>query len=174
MPLPKTAKNILKFCANKRKIQLFQEGVRSISQTVVSLTDDIHNLAKASTSLEETLKAVFPNTTYTVQRNSSRLQALEEQLFPMLPQTGEVYLAQVVRPCVTSNGKEGYWCTIPMKPAFHFSVAHTNEGVEHPDTLVVRCLNASKEEFVALTEEERREAIVFVYEEQKTPGFRII
>ena len=173
MPLPKTAKNILTFCANKRKMQLFQEGVRSISQTVVSLTDDIHNLAKASTSVEDTLKAVFPNTAQTVERNSRRLQALEEQLFPMLPQTGEVYLAQVVRPCVTSDGKEGYWCTIPMKPAFHFAVAYTNEGAENPDTLVVRCLNASKEEFVTLTEEERREAIIFIYEE-KTPGFRMI
>lgn len=152
---------------------MLQEGIKSLSQTVVSLTDDIHDLAKASSSIEDALKAAFPNTAQTVERNSRRLQALEEQLFPMLPQTGEVYLAQVVRPCVTSDGKEGYWCTIPMRPAFHFSVAHTNEGVENPDTLVVRCLNASKEEFVALTEEERREAIVFIYEE-KTPGFRMI
>ena len=173
MSLPKTAKNILTFCVNKRRMQMLQEGIKSLSQTVVSLTDDIHDLAKASSSIEDALKAAFPNTAQTVERNSRRLQALEEQLFPMLPQTGEVYLAQVVRPCVTSDGKEGYWCTIPMRPAFHFSVAHTNEGVENPDTLVVRCLNASKEEFVALTEEERREAIVFIYEE-KTPGFRMI
>lgn len=173
MSLPKTAKNILTFCANKRKMQMLQEGVRSLSQTVVSLTNDIHNLAKASTSVEDTLKAVFPNTVETVQRNSRRLQAVEEQLFPMLPQTGEVYLAQVVRPCITSDGKEGYWCTIPMRPAFHFSVAHTNEGIEHPDTLVVKCLNSSKEEFVVLTKEERRDAIIFIYEE-KTPRFRII
>lgn len=167
MQVKKTAKSIFAFCANKRKVQLLQEGVKSLSQTVVSLTDDIHNLAKASTSVEDTLKAIFPNTAQTVERNSRRLQALEEQLFPMLPQTGEVYLAQVVRRCVTSDGKEGYWCTIPMRPAFHFSVAHTNEGVEHPDTLVVRCLNSSKEEFAVLTEEEKRKAIVTVYGEQK-------
>lgn len=165
MQVKNNARNILKFCADKRKMQLLQERVKSLSQTVVSLADDIHSLVKASTNVEDTLKAVFPCTVSTVQRNNKRFQALEEQLFPMLPETGKVYLAQVVRPCVTSSGKEGYWCMIPMKPAFHFAVECTNTNIDA--TLVVKCLDASKEEFQALTKEEYKETIIHTFEEPK-------
>lgn len=70
---------------------MFKAGARAGGEMVVALADDLHAVSKLAVASEEgagfaLLKAMFPTTAATAERNAEKIGNLEEKLFPTLPQ----------------------------------------------------------------------------------------
>ena len=162
--------NFLKFCAEEKNIKMFKAGARAGGETVISLADDLHTVSKLAVGSKEgaglaLLRAMFPTTAVTVERNVRRIEELENKLFPTLPEDGKVYKAQVLKPVLLDeNGTEGYWCVIPMRPPFRFNVPYEySEDSQHPEQLNVRCLEREDEAWIALDDADLEGEIVIEY-----------
>ena len=162
--------NFLKFCSEENNVQLFKAGARAGSEAVLSLADDLHNISKIAVGSKEgaglaLLRAMLPITAQTIERNVKRIEELENKLFPTLPEDGEVYKAQVLKPVLLDeNGTEGYWCVIPMRPPFHLNVPYKHsEDSEHPEQLILRCLEREDGAWIALDDADLEGEIVIEY-----------
>ena len=160
--------NFLKFCSEERNVQMFKAGARAGSETVISLADDLHTVSKLAVGSKEgaglaLLRAMFPTTAVTVERNVRRIEELEEKLFPTLPENGCAYKAKVIKPVLLDEGgTEGYWCVIPMRPPFHFNVPCPHSE-DHPEELNVRCLEKDDDAWKLLDDDELDETLIIEY-----------
>lgn len=135
---------------------MFKAGARAGGDTVLALADDIHKVSKLAIGSKEgagfaVLRAMFPTTADVIERNAQRIEKLEEELFPTLPEDGQLYEADVVNPILLDeNGTSGYHCVINMRPPFHFNVIsdHPKGDEDHPTTLVVRCVEREDQAWV--------------------------
>lgn len=137
--------DFLKFVAEEKNYKMMQAGARMGSEISSSLIDDLHNIGQVISSAKEgagvaLLKSMFPRATETAQRNIKRINSLEEELFPQLPEDGNFYTANVIKGIVDEEGA-GIYCMINSRPQVYFTV-HTDTfvGKELPKTVTVRCI----------------------------------
>lgn len=140
---------------------MFKAGARAGGETVVALADDIHTVAKLAVGSEDgagfaLLRAMFPQTATTVERNIEKIDNLEMSLFPTLPIDGQVYMANVENPVLLDGKTQGYHCVIPMRPPFHLMVRypHPKGDEEHPSELRVKCLEKEDDAWLVIEDEE--------------------
>ena len=160
----------LKFCSEERNVKMFKAGARAGGETVVALADDLHTVSKLAVGSKEgaglaILRAMFPMTADTVQRNVEKIDKLEMSLFPTLPEDGEVYMANVENPILMEGDIEGYHCVVPMRPPFHLMVEHPHpeEGEDHPSELRVKCLERDDEAWKVIDDDEACGLITIEY-----------
>lgn len=137
--------DFLKFVAEEKNYKMMQAGARMGSEVSSSLIDDLHNIGRIVSSAKEgagvaLLKSMFPKATETAQKNIKRINTLEEELFPRLPEDGNFYTANVVKGIVDEEGA-GIYCMINSRPQIYFTI-HTDafRGKKIPETVIVRCV----------------------------------
>lgn len=137
--------DFLKFVAEEKNYKMMQAGARMGSEISSSLIDDLHNIGQVVTSAKEgagiaLLKSMFPKATETAQRNIRKINTLEQELFPELPEDGNFYTANVVKGIVDEEGA-GIYCMINSRPQVFFKI-HTEAylNTELPKTVTVRCI----------------------------------
>ena len=101
----------IKLCADKKVLQMFHAGARGGFEITCAVADDLHATCAKLANEEEgmgltALKAVFPRTEESVRKHLKRVEKLETELFPRLPEQGVVYHAEVTSFEVTKGGEE--------------------------------------------------------------------
>jgi hypothetical protein len=138
--------DFLKFVAEEKNYKIMKAGSKMGSEITSSLIDDLHNIGKVVSSAKEgagitILKSIFPKATETAERNIKKINSLEEELFPQLPENGFFYTAYPVRKTVDDEG-HGVYCLINSRPQVYFTI-HTDRFVDEdlPKSLVVQCID---------------------------------
>ena len=98
------------------------------------------------------MKNLFPNTIEHIESTQRRMQLMQERLFPMLPQEGSIYEAEVQKPFHSVNMESsGYQCLLRMKPFYYFLVTDPNydkkDQTTYPKKIYARCINAKERKF---------------------------
>ncbi len=127
--------NFLRFAADEKNYKMFSAGARAGGETVQSLADDIHNVAKATVGADggagfALLKMAFPKTASTIQRNIQEIETLEETLFPDQLEDGASYSAEIMETFFRGEpGSEELWltCSIKMRPPVTFYIPASDE-----------------------------------------------
>jgi hypothetical protein len=93
--------NFIKICADKKVLQMFHAGARGGFEITCAVADDVHNACSKLADEEDgmgltALKAVFPHTESSIRKHLKRVERLETELYPILPQEGVVYHAEVL------------------------------------------------------------------------------
>lgn len=149
---------------------MFQAGARAGGETVTALADDLHTVAKLAVGSKEgagfaLLRAMFPTTATVVERNIKKIDNLEQQLFPTLPEDGQAYMANVENPILLEGETQGYHCVIPMRPPFHLMVEypHPTNDEQHPKELRVKCIEVDDEAWRVIDDDEADGLITIEY-----------
>lgn len=137
--------DFLKFMSQEKNYKMAKAGAKMGSETFSSLIDDLHHIGKIVNTAKEgagvaLLKSIFPKATETAERNIKKINSLEEELFPTLPENGNLYTAYPIRKTVDDEGN-GIYCLINSRPQVYFTL-HTNTFVDKdlPKSIIVECI----------------------------------
>jgi hypothetical protein len=127
--------NFLRFAADEKNYKMFSAGARAGGETVQSLADDIHAVAKATVGADggtglALLKMAFPKTASTIECNIQKIEDLEEILFPDQLEDGASYSAEILETVFRGEpGSEELWltCSIKMRPPVTFQIPASDE-----------------------------------------------
>jgi hypothetical protein len=148
MALSRDILSFIKECADEKNIRMFKTGAKAGNATLLSVVDDFHEICKLATSSEQgvgiaMLRQFFPKTSKTIEDNQKRIQSLQIELFPQLPQDNITYEANVLRIDKNNEGHLGYMCRLNMKPMWEGFVANeelTSLNDNVPKTAFIKCL----------------------------------
>ena len=148
MALSRDILNFVKECADEKNIRMFKAGAKAGNATLLSLVDDLHEVCKLATSSEKgvgiaLLRQFFPKTSKTIEDNQKRIQSLQVELFPQMPEDNATYEANVLRISKNDEGNLGYVCRLEMRPAWEMFVPNkelTSLEDDVPETAFIKCL----------------------------------
>lgn len=143
-------------CANEKNVQLFKAGAKAGNAITLALADDIHQIATIAVKSEKgigfaLLQNFFPSTSETVKKQDQRMNDLEMQLFPQLPQASIVYEGKVTKAITINSDEYGYEVVLEtMKPAYTFYVHDPKMETlpeELPETICASLVDEKKKEW---------------------------
>ena len=138
----------LRECADEKNVAVFKAGARAGHETMLSMVDDFHEIAKTAVNGKEAIgqtfiKKFFPKTAVAIKVNQERLDNLHMHLYPMLPSEDITYEGNVVSAVNMEDGTLGYRVCLNMRPKYYFNVyspdlKSINDAL--PETIYVKCL----------------------------------
>lgn len=112
--------DFIKLCADRKVLQMFHAGARGGFEITCAVADDVHIACSKLASEEDgmgmtALRAIFPRTEETIRKHITRVEKLETELFPRLPEQGVIYHAEVTSFEVTKSELEASEFAIDCK-----------------------------------------------------------
>lgn len=160
--------DFLKFVAEEKNYKIMKAGSKMGSEITSSLIDDLHNIGKVVSNAKEgagitLLRGIFPKAVETAERNIRKIETLEKELFPILPENGNFYTAYPVRKTVDDEG-DGIYCLINSRPQVYFTV-HTDRFVDKslPKSIIVECIEQEDGAYRLVDDQKNVDDVIYTF-----------